>query len=244
MTMAEIFKKIRLPWVMHLFFIRLARYLKAQNGFFKYFIPKEPIDRMFGYGRGTPLDRYFIERFIENHKKDVTGHCLEVGDPRYIKEYGKDVSKCDVLHLTGSHADDTTIVGDLQEYEILPQNQFDCFICTQTLQYCYDYKKAVQGIHSTLKSGGVALVTVPTVSRTSAGGTDTWVDYWRFTKAVIERSFAEVFEETNIHVEAHGNAFISTCFLYGLAEEEVPKEMLNRDDPEYEFIITVRAKKK
>ena len=77
-----------LPWVMYLFFKRLARYLKAQNGLFKYFIPKEPIDRMFGYGRGTPLDRYFIERFI-NPTIEYSVHSAKKKYPKTAALIGK-----------------------------------------------------------------------------------------------------------------------------------------------------------
>ncbi|MGH7267672.1 MAG: glycosyltransferase [Candidatus Rokuibacteriota bacterium] len=37
-----------------------------------------PVDANWGYGRGTPIDRYYIERFLEAHAADVRGTVLEV----------------------------------------------------------------------------------------------------------------------------------------------------------------------
>src|SRR3954463_754135 len=47
-----------------------------------------PIAGDFGYGRGGPVARSYIERFLERNRADITGRCLEVGDASYIRQYG------------------------------------------------------------------------------------------------------------------------------------------------------------
>src|SRR4029453_14668409 len=37
-----------------------------------------PLSNDFGYDRGTPVDRYYIERFLARHQSDVKGRVLEV----------------------------------------------------------------------------------------------------------------------------------------------------------------------
>ena len=39
-----------------------------------------PISSNFGFDRGTPIDRYYIERFLHRHTSDIQGRALEVGD--------------------------------------------------------------------------------------------------------------------------------------------------------------------
>jgi hypothetical protein len=33
----------------------------------------EPISRAFGYDRGTPIDRYYLDRFLDEHNGDIRG---------------------------------------------------------------------------------------------------------------------------------------------------------------------------
>src|SRR5207244_6388384 len=39
-----------------------------------------PISATFGFDRGTPVDRYYIERFLEAHAADIAGRVLEARD--------------------------------------------------------------------------------------------------------------------------------------------------------------------
>ncbi|MEX2396948.1 MAG: glycosyltransferase, partial [Balneolales bacterium] len=62
-----------------------------------------PISRLYGYDRGGPIDRYYIENFLAKHSSAISGRVLEIGDNEYTIRYGKEnVVKSDVLHL---HAD-------------------------------------------------------------------------------------------------------------------------------------------
>ena len=72
-----------------------------------------PISRHFGYDRGRPIDRYYIENFLAHHADDIRGHVLEIGDASYTRQFGGDrVAKSDVLHVTSDNPE-ATIVGDL-----------------------------------------------------------------------------------------------------------------------------------
>ena len=46
-------------------------------------LPAEPLSRRFGLDRGRPVDRVFIERWLEAHAADVRGRVLEVYEPTY-----------------------------------------------------------------------------------------------------------------------------------------------------------------
>src|SRR5262249_49645488 len=92
-----------------------------------------PIARRFGYERGQPIDRHYIEAFLEKNASAIHGHVLEVGDGLYTRRFGGSrVAKSDVLHVTAGNPA-ATIVGDLSRAEHIPSDWFDCIICTQTL---------------------------------------------------------------------------------------------------------------
>jgi SAM-dependent methyltransferase len=198
----------------------------------------EPVSRQFGFDRGKPVDRWYIERFLSEHRADVRGAVLEVAESTYTQWYGDgDVTRSDVLHHAGNN--ESTIVGDLTTGEGLPTAAYDCFICTQTLPFIYDVHAAVRGMASVLKPGGVLLATVPGMSQVSRVDKRDWGDWWRFTSQGTERLFEE--ELGQVEVGAPGNVLSATAFLYAYAAEELSEAELTYDDPDYELLITVRA---
>ncbi|MUL38742.1 glycosyltransferase [Gloeocapsopsis dulcis] len=201
-----------------------------------------PISREFGFDRGLPVDRYYIENFLARYANDIRGRVLEIGDNSYTRKFGGDrVTKSDVLHVAETNSE-ATIFADLTCAEHIPSDTFDCFILTQTLHLIYDVRAALKTLYRILKPGGVVLATFPGISQIS---NDEWGDswYWSFTSLSAQRLFEEVFSSANVKVETHGNVLAATAFLQGLATEELRQEELDYRDRSYEVIITVRAMK-
>jgi len=202
-----------------------------------------PISQIFGLDRGQPIDRYYIEKFLEKHSCEIRGRVLEVGESFYTHKFGGErVSHSDVLHAVpgNPHA---TLVGDLATGQNIPHEIFDCIILTQVLLCIYDVKTAIINIYSALKPGGIVLATVPGISQISRYDMDRWGDHWRFTDRAIQRLFEEVFPTENVTVEAYGNVLAATAYLHGIAAEELTKQELDYQDPDYQVIITTRAVK-
>lgn len=203
-----------------------------------------PISSRFGTDRGQPIDRYYIESFLEKHTTDICGKVLEIGDPRYTLKYGGHRVVCsDVLHPVPGNPQ-ATLVGDLQTGQGLPHDTYDCMILTQTLLFIYDVQAAIENCHKVLMPGGVLLVTFPGISQIVRNDMKRWGDYWRFTDASARGLFGNVFRPEDIEVETHGNVLTACAFLYGLAASELKPAELDFCDPDYQVIITIRAIKK
>jgi glycosyltransferase involved in cell wall biosynthesis/SAM-dependent methyltransferase len=203
-----------------------------------------PMSREFGYDRGQPVDRYYIERFLAAHRADVKGRVLEVGDDTYTRRFGDDrVTQADVLDLDPGNAG-ATIIADLTTPSEVPPSAFDCVILTQTLPFIYDVSTALSTVHRTLKPGGILLATVPGISQISRYDMDRGGDYWRFTTRSAQRLCEAAFPGGHVSVEARGNLLSAAAFLYGLSAEELRPEELDHVDPDYQLIITIRAKKR
>lgn len=201
----------------------------------------EPVSRSFGHDRGTPIDRYYIERFLQRHSRDMHGRTLEVGDATYTRRFGEDrVTHADILH-TPPGGRNATIIGDLASGQGIPAAAFDCIILTQVLPFIFDVRAAVANCHRALKPGGVILATVPCISQISQFDMERWGDFWRFTTLSARRLFGEAFAGGTVEVESHGNVLAATAFLQGLAVEEVTKDRLDHHDPVYQLIVTIRA---
>jgi SAM-dependent methyltransferase len=196
----------------------------------------------FGYDRGTPVDRYYIERFLAQHRSDIRGRVLEVKEPIYTKRFGDRVTRSDVLDLDARNPR-ATFVADLAKADELPSDAFDCFILTQTLQYIYRLDAAIRHAHRVLQPGSVLLATVPAVSRV-AYPPAVAPDYWRFTTATCSKLFGEAFGTDHVTVRAHGNVLTCIAFLAGMAREELKRTELETDDPLFPLIVTVRAVKR
>ena len=203
----------------------------------------EPFTRSFGYDRGQPIDRYYIENFLRKNAADIAGHVVEIGDNRYTQQFGgTKVTKSEVLDQ--DHPDSSpTIIADLTKADHLASNSFDCIIVVQTLQFIYNIRDAVNTLHRILKPGAVLLVSIPSLSPICRYDMDRWGDYWRFTSAAAQRLFGDVFGNKNVEMNAYGNVLVSLAFLYGMASEELTVEELDFYDRDYEALITVRAVK-
>ena len=195
-----------------------------------------PLSRHWGYERGTPVDRYYIEGFLHSHAADIRGRVLEVKDATYSRRFGARVTASDVLDIDDANLD-ATIVADLTAADGVAAEQFDCFILTQTLHLIYDVPAAIRHAHRLLRPGGTLLATLPTLSRLSTP------DYWRFTPASCARMFGDVFGAEHVSVTAHGNVLTAVAFLEGMAQEELRAEELDEHDPQFPLIVTVRAVK-
>jgi SAM-dependent methyltransferase len=202
-----------------------------------------PISDRYGFERGTPIDRHYIADFMTRHADDIRGRVMEVGEDSYVKRFGSDaVERVDVLHVTEGHPA-ATIVADLTDAPNIPDDTFDCVICLQTLLLIWDVSAAVQTIHRVLAPGGVALVTVPGITRVNRTEADQWGDWWRFTAQSAGRLFEESFGRGAVDVEAYGNVLAATAQLYGVAAEELRDEELAHRDRDYEVVLGVRAVK-
>ena len=203
-----------------------------------------PISKNFGFDRGTPIDRYYMEKFLGEHAADVRGRVLEVGDPRYTRMFGHNqVTRSDVLHINLKKPD-VTIIGDLTKADHIPPGAFDCLLLTQTLQFIYDFHLAVKTCHRLLKPGGVLLAAFPGISQIYRPlSLEKYEQYWRFTPRAIEEIFLAVFPAKDVLVHPYGNVLTASALLHGLAAEELAPEELDYQDPDYDVIIAVRALK-
>lgn len=199
-----------------------------------------PLSTIFGYDRGTPIDRLYIESFLARHASDIRGHVLEVGDDGYSRRFGGErITRQDILNIDPNDPV-ATIVGDLAKPGTLSEDFFDCIIMTQTLQLVFDLPSAVNHIRRSLRPGGVLLLTVPAIGPLCA---DQWQEsfYWSLTPRSVERLLKSSFDPSKVEVSPFGNLYAATAFLHGAAIEEVSRSKLKPVDPGYAITIAARA---
>lgn len=202
----------------------------------------KPISDQWGANRGQPIDRYYIEKFLDSTSSDIKGHVLEVGEDFYTHKFGKNhVTRNDVLNLEKGANPKTTIAADLTNAPNILSESFDCIIITQTLQLIYDVHSVIGTLYRILKPGGVVLATVSGISQTTDD--EPWDRNWcwGFTSLSARKLFEEKFPAETLEVAGYGNVLVAASFLYGLAKEDLTKEELDFYDSRYEITISVRA---
>jgi SAM-dependent methyltransferase len=202
-----------------------------------------PVHTGFSIGRGNYVDRYYIERFLEQNASCIRGRVLELAENEYTLRFGGDrVTKSEVLDVRPEHPN-ATIIADLTVGDNIPSNAFDCIILTQVLNFIYDVKGAIRTIYRILKPGGCVLVSAAGISQMAVDEMGYCGDYWRFTSMSLRMLFEEAFPKEFVVVESHGNVLAAVAFLHGLALEELRKQELDYRDPNFELSILLRAVK-
>jgi hypothetical protein len=203
-----------------------------------------PISAKFGFERGRPIDRYYIEKFLAEHAGFIRGRCLELGDAFYTTTLGgAQVSKADVLHVVAGNPE-ATIVADLTNAPHIPSDAFDCIIFTQSLQMIQDMGAALDTLHRILKPGGSVLITTSGISKVGRRRPrDDWGEYWRMTAQGVEVLIEKHFPGADAAVIPYGNVLSAVAYLEGMALEELEPAELDYVDPDFEVIIAARVTK-
>ena len=201
-----------------------------------------PISRDFGGDRGRPIDRHFIESFLEECAARIRGTVLEVGADTYTRRFGAErVERACVVDIDPDNPR-ADYVSDLSRGASLPSEAFDCVICAQTLHLIYDVAETLATLHRILRPGGTLLLTVPGITQIDAYSAEVTGEYWRFTSFAVRRLLLDAgFADEELEVRRHGNVLTSICFLHGLAVEELTDEELAHEDERYPFVIVARA---
>lgn len=218
----------------------IVRTLKPK---FLYFgVRVKPASLIFGFDRGTPVDRYYLNSYLKIKSQYIVGSVAEIGDNDLSLKYGNKDIKSTVL-VYGKAMGNNQISCDLTRHETLPTEEFDTFICTQTLNFVYDFEKALEGIVKTIKPGGSLLLSVAGLSQISEYDMNRWGDYWRFTSLTVEKLLSKYFKKDSFEVVSFGNAYTASGFLYGVSAEEISSSKLKYQDKNYQIIICAHAVK-
>jgi peptidoglycan/xylan/chitin deacetylase (PgdA/CDA1 family)/SAM-dependent methyltransferase len=202
----------------------------------------DPVSRDWGYDRGIPIDRRYIDGFLAAHSSDVRGAVLEVQEDDFTLAFGGTrVTEHAILDIDPSN-ERATVLADLRSAPQLPSQAFDCIILTQTLHVLDDMAAALGECYRILKPGGVLLATLPSASRVCLEyGEDG--DLWRMTPAGARALFQSAFAPADTSYDAFGNVLTNTAFLHGLACAELTDAEFEARDPYFPALTGVRAKK-
>jgi SAM-dependent methyltransferase len=201
---------------------------------------KRPFSEVYGFDRGKPVDRVYIERFLRRKADAITGDVLEVKSADYTTRFGTEVVRSHVVDIDPTNQT-ATLIGDICDRETLPVAAFDCVILTQTLQFVHDPASAMGNVWTSLRPGGTALITVPCMGRLDPDLEGS--DLWRWTPQGLGTLLAATAPEATVELEAGGNLVASLATLLGLASQDLRPSDIAEDDPTFPVTACAAVRK-
>lgn len=204
-------------------------------------MPLTPVSKRFGLERGKAIDRFYIEKFLADHRTNIKGTVMEIAEDRYIKMFPENVSESVILHVNGWGEGVTK--GNLATGDGIEANCIDCLICTQTIQFIYDIHNVVENIYKLLKPNGTVMLTAAAISQIALYDYKNWGEYWHFTDQSMRELLQEAFAEDQIEVHAYGNMKAAIASMFGMCQEEMNLADLEYQDEQFPLIVAAIARK-
>lgn len=202
---------------------------------FLHLIKVLPYSRTFGAERGSPVGRYYVEKFLRENADSVTGRCLEFGEDRY-KSYFPKITEHEIVDIIERPG--VKYVCDIHDPKGMPKNHFNAIICTQVFEHLAYPEKAAKSLYDLMAPDGILLLTAPFINPVHYVPTD----FRRFTPECLSM----IIEESGFNVEIAsfgGNSLVGTGSLLGMVQEDFSVAELEIMDPVYPYNILIKAKK-
>jgi hypothetical protein len=198
----------------------------------------QPFSTHFGFERGTPIDRYYMDAFLHQWSTDISGVVLEIQTGDTARRYGRSLQRVDTLDINGSHRPtyhcDLAASGD-----VVPDGTYDCFLMPSTLPFLRDLDQALVHALRVLKPGGVILAPTPVLGQIDTSAPD----YWRLNIDGWQRVADRVWPSATVTIAGYGNCLAATAAIMGLAAEELTPAELDAPDPRFPVLAGIRCRK-
>jgi len=197
----------------------------------------KPFSQNYGFDRGTPIDRYYLDAFLRANQSRITGRVLEVQLPSYTRRFGRGVEESHSVDINPQFG--ATYTCDLAEASQIPSDFYDCFLLPNTLQHVEAIRPTLRTVLRVTKPGGTLLASAAGFLPLIPDGDD----FWRLSAQGWRRLLADEWPDCDVAVESHGNCLAAIAAMHGLAQEELSADELDVHDPRYPVLITIRCRK-
>jgi len=197
----------------------------------------EPFSSRYGFERGTPVDRFYLHEFLDQHRALITGRVLEVQVPSYTRRFGQGVQVSHTVDIVPQFS--PTYLCDLADAPQIPSDSYDCVLAPNTLQHVKSLEPALRTMLRVVKPGGTLLASTCLLLPLLPDGDD----YWRLSPQGWRELLAAHWPGCDVDVAGHGNCLVAIAAMHGLALEELDEDELRAHDPRFPVLVTIRCRK-
>lgn len=192
-----------------------------------------PFSEVYGFDRGRPIDRYYVDKVLGRYAASIAGRVLEIQSIGYTLEYGRGVEVSHSLDIDPKYT--PTYLCDLADAAIVPSASYDCFLMPNTWCVLGNIEAALREARRIVRPGGVILATVPGFVPLIPDGPDYWHTGAHGWREIVDR----VWPGCEIEIQQFGNCLAAVAALYGLAVEELSPAELDYYDPRYPVLTGI-----
>lgn len=205
----------------------------------------------FGAGKSAGLStiRYYWADFLMQHREDIRGQALEIGETTTIRQFGGErVHTAHALDLA-AHSQEVKVVADLSRADEIPGEQYDCFVNQFTTAVIFDIRRALYHTVRLLKPGGVLLINFWCLDYYLHRGLDMgtgeplYMHHW-FTPIQVDQLFDDIgLHSEDYSLQIYGNLLTRMAFLLNIPAREFTPAELDRYDPGQPLLICARVER-
>jgi len=204
-----------------------------------------------GNGRqtGTPIVRYYWDKYLEKHRADIRGIALEIGTTHTIRRFGGLAVACAEAIDVSSHSPEVTVIADLSRAENIPSDRYDCFVIQFTMHLIYDSEAALYHAIRILKPGGALLINFSCVDYYFPRGLDMGTGeplflYRWYTPIQVENLLRSLdLRAEDYTLDIYGNLFTRIAYQMNMPAEELTRRELQYVDAGHPLLICARVVK-
>jgi SAM-dependent methyltransferase len=186
------------------------------------------------------VDRYYLHRFLDQHRHLITGRVLEIQAAGYTLKYGRELAATDSVDVVPYSNENLTYLCDLAKSEgVIPDASYDCFLLPNTLCALRDIEGCLSNALRVIRPGGVILATTAALMPLMGDVPD----YWHASAAGWRELADKVWPGCDVRIEQHGNCLAAVAAMLGLAFEELDPSELDVNDPRYPVLVTVYCRR-
>jgi SAM-dependent methyltransferase len=130
--------------------------------------------------------------------------------PHVVRSVGLDVAEGPAVDVVGS--------ADALPFD---DESFDCVLCTQVLEHVEHPAAVVSEAHRVLRHEGVAFMSTHGIARYHPNPND----YWRWTKAGLQRLFTTAAGWADVEVYANGGSATTVVYMVGHELQNVARKL-------------------
>ena len=212
---------------------------------------QQPVDG--GQSDQLSIIRYYWADFLEEHRDDIHGHGLEIGETTTLHAYGgAQLTQADALDLA-AHSPEVRVVADLSRADHVESERYDCFIVPFTTAVIYDLEAFVYHAVRLLKPGGVLLINFWSLDfylhrgldmgTASKGHPPLYMYHWSTPIGIHNLLHSLGLQSDNYQLQVYGNLMARMAFLLNIPARELTAAERDHVDPGQPLLICARIVK-
>lgn len=191
----------------------------------------------------TPVDAFYFEQFIDQHRDTLHGRVLQLGSRCWSAPWQDAVIESVTVVDLDPNSTEASIIADPSDPFVLQERQFDCEI-VPALSVLRSPRRALENLWRALRPGGVLLVAAPGMGRV---GAHTQIDddgRWRWSASSFRELLTETLPQAEVTLETFGSVASVIASVHGLTAEEVGSKALSWRDRRFPVIVCARVQQR